>query len=328
MTDYKQSDFILYAMRINGDGSGMPLEGDDISKEIKADQLAWVHMKADHPGTREWLMREVGYLDDLVLNALLAGETRPRYMEIGEGALIILRGVNLNENEEPEDMVSVRIWVDSHRIISVRKRQLKAVKDMQDHLIAGDGAVDSGDFIGRLCARLFERMEPVLSELDERTDNVEEEILDNPDAEDREEVIDIRKMAIMLRRYIAPQKEVMASMRLCDQPWMNEHDRRHVQESYDRAMRYVEDLDMIRERAQIVKDELANVLSDRLNKNMYVLSVIAAIFLPLGFLTGLLGINIGGIPGANDPHAFYWFCGGLAILVAAQMALFKKLKWV
>ena len=84
---------------------------------------------------------------------------------------------------------------------------------------------------------------------------------------------------------------------------------------------------MIRERAQIVKDELVNALSDRLNRNMYVLSVIASIFLPLGFFTGLLGINVGGIPGAENSEAFYIFCGLLVVLVIAQIIIFKKLKW-
>ncbi|MGB2009788.1 MAG: CorA family divalent cation transporter, partial [Cycloclasticus pugetii] len=87
------------------------------------------------------------------------------------------------------------------------------------------------------------------------------------------------------------------------------------------------DLDTIRERAQIVKDELVTGLSDRLNKNMYMLSVVAAIFLPLGFLTGLLGINVGGIPGANNEAAFWIFMGILALIILAQVWLFKKLKW-
>jgi zinc transporter len=98
-------------------------------------------------------------------------------------------------------------------------------------------------------------------------------------------------------------------------------------ENYDHLMRYVEDLDAIRERAQIVKDELANIIADRLNKNLYELSVIAAVFLPLGFLTGLLGINVGGIPGVDNPYAFFIFSGILILLVIIQILLFKKLKW-
>ena len=100
-----------------------------------------------------------------------------------------------------------------------------------------------------------------------------------------------------------------------------------MQESLDRVTRYVEDLDSIRERAQIVKDELSNALSDRLNKNLYILSVISAIFLPLGFFTGLMGINIGGMPGVDNSNAFWIFSGILVVMVAIQISIFKLLKW-
>jgi|TARA_B110000503_G_C7116593_1_gene400641 zinc transporter len=60
---------------------------------------------------------------------------------------------------------------------------------------------------------------------------------------------------------------------------------------------------------------------------MYVLSVISAIFLPLGFLTGLFGINIGGIPGVEDPNAFWVFSGILVVIVSLQIWIFKKLGW-
>ena len=80
-------------------------------------------------------------------------------------------------------------------------------------------------------------------------------------------------------------------------------------------------LDSLREIAQIVKDELSNLLSDRINKNMYILSVITAIFLPLGFLTGLLGVNVGGIPVSDNPHGFDIVSGSLMLVVIIQIFL-------
>lgn len=318
---------ILHACTIDGDGHGQPLSGDDISAELRDKKLAWVHLHATDPQTRTWLETEVSYLDPLILDALLAEETRPRILEFDKGVLVILRGVNLNENEEPEDMVSIRMWIDESRIISLRRRKLKAIVDIKDKLEAGTGPKNAGEFLAMLCARLFERMEPVLTELDDQTDAVEERVMEDPDIGERAEIIDIRKQAILFRRYIAPQRDVLMHLRTTDIPWIEAAHKRRLQESLDRVTRYIEDLDAIRERAQIVKDELANALADRMNKNMYVLSVIAAIFLPLGFLTGLLGINVGGIPGANDAQAFYIFCGMLTALVIAQIALFKKMKW-
>lgn len=318
---------VLLAYGFDGKGAGIPLAGDAISKQVKSKKLAWVHLDATHPEVRSWLEAEISYLDPFIIEALLADETRPRMTSIGDGALLILRGVNLNEHADPEDMVSIRLWVDKHRIISVRRRKLKAVRDLEERLLTGKGPNDAGQFVCMLAARLFERMEPVLTGLDERTDEIEEQVLDGASPSLREAIVQVRKQAILFRRYMAPQRDAIGQLRMSELSWLDDLHKRHLQESYNHVTRYVEDLDAIRERSQIVKDELATMLADRLNKNMYVLSVVAAVFLPLGFLTGLLGINVGGIPGADSPDAFMVFCGLLITLVALQVALFKWLKW-
>lgn len=321
------SEHILLAYSFDGKGGGEALTGGAVSEQIKEDKLAWVHLDAEQPESKKWLEKEVGYLDPFIIEALLAVETRPRMTQIDQGTLLILRGVNLNDNSEPEDMISIRLWVDSNRIISVRRRKLKAVQDIEKKIIAGKGPKDAGQFVCMLTSRLFDRMEPVLTDLDDLTDDVEEKVLESADTKLRESIVNIRKQAIMFRRYMAPQRDAIGQLRMADLEWLNDTHKRHLQEGYNQVTRYVEDLDAIRERSQIVKDELTNILADRLNKNMYVLSVIAAIFLPLGFLTGLLGINVGGIPGADNENSFWIFMGLLAVLVMIQVAIFKKMKW-
>ena len=319
---------ILLAHQIDNTGQGVALTDDAITKCILAeDTLAWVHLDVNAPESREWLEQELSYLDPIILDALLAEETRPRILEFEQGMLLILRGINLNKNAEPEDMVSLRIWIDQSRIITLQRRPLKAITDICECLKSGRGPKTSGEFITTLSARLFERMEPIFSDLDDRLDVTEEQVMEDPDAENRAEITSIRKETIMYRRYIAPQRDVIAHLRTSEQAWLSQMDKRHLHESLDHVIRYIEDLDTMRERAQIIKDELTNALSDKMNKNMYMLSVIAAIFLPLGFLTGLLGINVGGIPGSDNGNAFYLFCAILVGIISLQILLFKKLKW-
>jgi zinc transporter len=319
---------ILYSVAIEGDGSGTPLSAEEISDHIRDDGLAWIHLDARHPAARHWLETEISYLDPLIVDALLADETRPRLVELETGALMILRGVNLNADAQPEDMVSIRLWIDAHRIISVQRRPLKAVRDIQDRLAAGNGPRHSGDFAALLTARLFERMEPAMTDLGTALDDVEERVLDEPALSERQDIIALRRQAIIFRRYFAPQRDVIAQLRTMEFPWLDAQVKRRLQENLDRITRYLEDLDAIRERAQIVKDELANALADRMNKNLYMLSLVAAIFLPLGFLTGLMGINVGGIPGADGDHAFWVFSGMLTAIVAAEIALFRWMRWL
>jgi zinc transporter len=318
---------ILIATKINGDGTGEVINLDALSRELEADELAWVHLNAEHEDTQAWLEKEVSYLDPFIIQALLEDETRPRITQIEDGCLLILRGVNCNAGENSEDMVSVRLFIDAHRIISLQRRPVRAVKSIADSLNRGKGPKTSGEFALHLITHLVQRFQHILSDLDESTDNIEEAILESADLSLRKDIIGVRKQSIMFRRHLAPQRDAIAQFRSSEISWLSEISRRQLQEKHNMTVRYVEELDAIRERAQIVKDEIASLIADKLNKNTYVLSVIAAIFLPLGFLTGLLGINIGGIPGTDNPTAFLIFCAMLIVLVCVQIWIFRKLKW-
>ena len=101
-----------------------------------------------------------------------------------------------------------------------------------------------------------------------------------------------------------------------------------MREITDRVVRYLEDLDAVRERAAVIQDELASRNADQMNKTMYVLTVVAAIMLPLGLITGLLGINVGGIPGVDSRYAFLLVCLFLLAIATLQALIFRRLKWI
>jgi zinc transporter len=321
------SNPVIFSYRLQGDGSGIKLENEDIAKELKSNNPAWAHLDVSNKAVAQKWLKANTKLDALTIEGLVAAETRPRLQESEKGSLLILRGVNLNPNSNPEDMVSIRMWIDEHKIITLQRRGIKAIREIETNIVKGKGPSTAADFMVSLSVKLIEKMEPVIQNLDDDTDNLEDRIIGEPDNKFRHEIIELRRESIQLRRYLNPQRDVISRLRTSEQSWLTATHKRRLHEIYDRLSRYVEELDSIRERSQVIQDELQNNISDKINKNMYVLSVIAAIFLPLGFLTGLLGINVGGIPGAENGNSFYIFCLVLICLVIGQIALFKKMKW-
>lgn len=110
--------------------------------------------------------------------------------------------------------------------------------------------------------------------------------------------------------------------------WLQESDRSRLREIADRTSRYVEDLDSARDRAAVTQEELNSRLSEGTNQKMYVVALVAAIFLPLGLLTGLLGINVGGIPGAENRISFALVCALLLVLGAIQLWILHRRHWL
>lgn len=309
------------------DGKGGATNHDALSEALIDSQPAWFHFDANHDSAADTIRRAFKDIDEYSLQAIFDEDARPRILPLENGTLIILRGVNHNDGDTPEDMPAIRLWVTEKRVISLRYRKSLALMKVAELLDNGRGAKNIGEIITAICSLLFSYIETTISRLADNMDTLEARVLDNPDKQLRKDIAEIRKSAILLRRYIAPQKEVMNQLRYADIDWLTTKHARRIQETQDTLLRSIEDLDAIRERSQVVKDELVNTLSDNLNRNLYVISVVTAIFLPLGFLTGLFGINIGGMPGVDEEMAFTIFAAILAIIVVFQIVLFKYFKW-
>lgn len=321
------SDTFICAYSLNGDGSGTPLDEHLVKSRAASETPLWLHISARSSSARQWLETEASLSDETLLDALLAEDTRPRMQVREDGLLLILRGVNLNENAEPEDMVSIRIWIETDRFISVQLRNLRGVEEMRGMLESGTGPVNIGDLVTTFIEGSIVRLSPIMGDLADGTDELEDRILQMDLSGIREQIVSTRRKAIIFNRFLAPQKDIVQRLTEANLPWLGDDDILRLQEAQNDITRFVEDLQALRERSHSVQDEVTNILTERLNRNTYVFSLIAAIFLPLSFLTGLLGINVPGIPGADDPEAFIVFCGILIAVVVAQVAVFKKLRW-
>jgi len=312
---------------LDGQGHGAIqdwLPGQDVPRDSG---LAWFHLNYADAEARDWLLRSE-LLSVPVAESLLDEETRPRVLHHGQGLLLTLRGVNLNPGAEPEDMVSIRLWIEAGRIISTRKRWLKSMQAVQTMLETGQGPRSSGEFLALLLKLMTDSIGEVIEALEDKMADVEENIVEHQGALARENLADLRRQAIALRRYLAPQREALSRLTTEQVPWMSPDDHFRIRETTDELIRHIEDLDAVRERAALAHEEFVNHASEQLNRRMFMLSVVTVIFLPLGFLTGLFGINVGGIPGAASPWGFAAFCLGVALAGAGIFLIFKRSRWL
>jgi zinc transporter len=317
---------LINAFLLDGKGGGKAIDWDGIRQWSPEQGVLWIHLNFTVEESQQWLMKDSG-LDSLVAQALIADETRPRSAPVADGLMISLRGVNSNPGADPEDMVSIRMFCTETRVISTRRRRLLTTRDLVESLQQGRGPRTTGELTAMLTNRLIDRMSEVINEMDERIDEVEEAILEGAVRESRSQVIELRREIIKLRRYLSPQREALAQLQNETAPWLSVKDRLMIREASDKVTRYVEELDSSRDRAGVANEELSSRLSEQMNSRMYVLSLVAGLFLPLGFLTGLLGINVGGIPLAENPWGFLEVVLFLLVVAFVQILLFWRKRW-
>ncbi|MGH1417872.1 MAG: zinc transporter ZntB [Hyphomicrobiaceae bacterium] len=318
---------LICAYYIDEGGTSKLINWADLKQGVRTTGWTWVHLDRNGDGARDWLQNNAD-LEENTVEALLAEESRPRCIVRKTGTLLILRGVNLNPHANPEDMISVRVWIENNRIITVRRRKLMAMDQIRQNFNEGTGPISPGEFVLSLTSGLVERMEGVMDTFEGEIDELETEQLTGSVSELRNNLVTVRQRMIPLRRYLAPQRDALAHLLVAKTEWMDDWHRSRLYDVADQVTRFVEDLDSARERTSVIQDSMTNRIAERMNQIMMLLSIVAAVFLPLGFVTGLLGINVGGIPGAENSSAFGIVTGLLITVALLELAIFKWLKWI
>ena len=315
----------ICAFDVNPTGIATPCR--DANPELtgpKEGGYRWIHLDLDQPALANWLPAQ---LPPLAAAALLAAETRPRCDLVDGGIIVNLRAVNLNPGADPEDMTSLRIWLNSGLIVTVRRRKVWAVDAIRERLSQGTGPKSASAFLVDLVQRLTGRIEQVSLDLEEQTDGVEDRMMDNPHGLSPL-IAPIRQSVIKLRRFVGPQRDALTRLASPEMEPIEKSARPHLREIANRTMRTVEELDAMRERLIAIQDHIDVQHSIAISRNGYVLSVVAAIFLPLGFLTGLFGVNVGGMPGINSPYAFVILTGSSLLIGLLLYAVFRWTTWL
>lgn len=317
-------DHIAFAYALAGARRGRALDDDEaIARALRADAPAWLHLQADHPEADAWIDAHMSYLDPSIRDALTEPQTRPRTLTTGNGILVFLRAINLNEGADPEDMVSLRLYVDPARVVSLSRRGVRTVEMLAAAVGAGSGPIRTGALLADLVEHTTDGIEAQIADLEDRAEAVEAATIADPMGGNRSEVSDQRLELTELRRFLTPQREAVREILRARVDWLRDGDRAKIGEQADQLTRVTESLEALREQLQTIRDEIESARADRLNRNLYVLSVISAVFLPLGFLTGLMGINLAGMPGATWAPAFWIFSAALVAVAGLVLALLR-----
>ncbi len=312
-----------FLVQNDGSCSEIVLDQHDAIKPVDGSYV-WHHFDIAEPGVREWFEAT---LPLTVASALAQQETRPRCDRVEDGMLLNLRGVNLNPGSNSDDMVSIRLWVTEGRIISARARKIFAVDSIRQRMAEGSAPNSVSSFLVELSYGLTKRIEKASLELVEATDALEEHSLESP-TKVATELAALRQMVIKIRRFVRPQNEAIADLAAGEVWPLEEKHCVFLLETANRTRRTLEELDSTADRLQAIQDHVDVLQSAALGKNSYILSVVAAIFLPLGFLTGLFGINVGGMPGVENILGFWIVTGGSILIGFLLFFVFRQLKWL
>lgn len=312
------SDHILHSVVLKGDGTWTDLKSAEPSGDF---EFHWFHMYRESINTQKWLFENE--FDELVIESLTDEDTRPRTTVFPDGVLLNLRAVNIHPDEDPHEMLSMRMFIQKNRVISTSLREMHVLKDIMEVISGEFKPTSRSEFLAYVIELITDRIESYISEHRDAIYELECSVLDRTDSGMQSTVSDIRRSVITFARYLSPQREALVKLLSIKEKIFNEDDRIVVTESINSTSRFLEEIESVNNRCHILKDDMTTLSAEKMNKNMYLLSIMTAVFLPLSFLTGLFGVNLGGIPGAEDISGFRVFTIVLIAVLIIQLILLR-----
>lgn len=300
-------------------------DGTVLKDQKGAPGFTWIHLDGRNPESLRWLDDQSG-VPPPAIRALKAIETRPRIELYDGGALINLRGLGATPDDDPDDLVSIRLWAEAGKVISLSFRSLRDLELVRDQMTRGV-LRDPGDLITSLAMQITEDLDPHIAELGDSIDECETDLSPDRAFALRRIIGRVRSEAIGYRRFVVPQRQALERLATLQCGWLDEDDQIHLREAADRFARMAEELEAIRERSALLHEQLTDLRSETLETRALLISIVALIFLPLTFVTGLLGMNVEGIPYAHSPWSFWGVVIFCVVISVAISAYFIRARW-
>ena len=310
---------------VAGDGPIRTLSRDEAAA-YEGPGFIWLHLQGRDEEDIAFIKAQRD-IPDVAAGALAATETRPRCDRIDEGAIVNLRGPGELDPHDSDRLVSIRFWVTGTKVTSLSRRPLTALAEVVRKFESGR-IHDSGDLVAAFAWAISTQLDPEVAQLGDTLDDVESDLEPNQLYRLRKDITSVRSAAISFRRFVAPDRDALRTLAAMDFDWLAEDDKLHIVEAADRFARMAEELEAVRERAALLHEQITDLRAEQTDQRALYISVVAFIFLPLTFVTGLLGMNVQGIPYAHSAWSFWGVVIFCVLVGVSVLGWFRWRNWL
>ena len=288
--------------------------------------LVWVVLDGHDATDQAWLASQSG-LDDAVKEIVAKPPTRSDRVHLATAIVLTLVRKADGGNQR---LAGLEIVVEPHRIVTVCYGIGDLVDEALERQVRSVAPIGTGRVLALLVAALVKPLEEEVTRLSDRIDGLEDAAMkESGDADGMDDtVVLVGRHVLDLRRYLAPIHDELAYLALNPDELPGQADPSHLRRAAESLARLVTALDQSNNRVLLILNQLRNRDASRQTRSMHKLTLVATVFLPLSFITGLLGINVAGIPEAHYPYAFWVVCGVLLAVAVAAILLIRWRRWM
>ena len=271
-------------------------------------------------------------LHPLVLEDIVNTEQRPKIEDFGDHIFVVLKMLYYDDKEKNQlEAEQVSLIFGSNFVISFQERLGKIFEPLRERIRKGKGRVRKlgTDYLAyALIDSIVDNYFVILEQFGERIEDTEQELATNPTAETLQTIRVFKKEMIFLRKSIWPLREVVNLLERGESSLIQESTGIYLRDVYDHTIQIIDSVESYRDMLSGMLDVYLSSISNKMNEVMKVLTIFAAIFIPLTFVAGIYGTNFTFIPEFEWQWSYFAFLLVLFLIAITMLVYFRRKKWL
>lgn len=320
MVELPDTAGLICGFHISPEGAVHALELSDGKLDRNLTGPAWLHFRQSDVRVQAWLSA-CERIPEAWRELLLDTDAHIRIETSDRGFAGVLGDFRYESDDDTDLLGVMRLYVDDLFIITTRLHALKAVDQLRVEVRNGLPITSPMDIVFRFLEDVTDILTGISVKQAEIVDGIEDLVLKDRFIRESEELGVVRRLLTRLRRHVDAQRHALAQLVHRPPAWFCDKDQVEIRRSMERLNAVFLDLDAIQERARLLQDEIAGRIANATNRNLYIVSLLSAIFLPITLISGIFGMNVGGLPWENQAGGFGSVIGMMLLTIATSLAL-------
>jgi magnesium transporter len=269
-------------------------------------------------------------LHPLLLEDILNTEQRPKMEDFGDYIFVVLKMLYYDGKGDEIEAEQVSLILGSNFVISFQEREGDVFDPVRERIRQGKGRIRQAgaDYLAYvLLDAIVDSCFLILETLGERIEETEQQLATNPTPETVQLIRKLKREMIILRKSVWPLREVVSGLERCESVLIQESTDAYLRDVYDHTIQVMDTVESLRDMVSGMLDIYLSSISNRMNEIMKVLTIFAALFIPLTFVAGIYGMNFRYMPELGWHWGYPMILIVMASIAAGMLTYFRRKKW-
>jgi magnesium transporter len=293
--------------------------------------VTWINIDGLHDlGVIEKIGKQFG-LHPLVMEDIVNTGQRPKLEDFENHVFVVLKMLYYDQAKNELDSEQISLIFGQNFVISFQERVGDFFDPLRERIRKNKGRVRKAgaDYLAyALIDSIVDHYFVILEQVGEKIEDAEQELAVNPTLETLQTIRTFKKEMIFLRKSIWPLRDVVNSLERGESSLVDESTLIYLRDVYDHTIQIIDTVESYRDMLSAMLDVYLSSISNRMNEVMKVLTIFAAIFIPLTFVAGIYGMNFAFMPELGWRWGYFGILLVMAIITAVMIVYFKRKRWL